>query len=158
MQKSTTIISTMYKNISPKICKLKRKSQTFEIGAVQKGSDFPHLSSGSGGLRAWLCAFVLVFDVLRGILDRRIFRLLRITGVHLLNLCSAYSHFQSRVLFAPPWQYAPRHRILSFEPAQFLRALSEQSALCTSFLYFPQASLHSCGLLVSSPVLCFSPG
>ena len=27
-----------------------------------------------------------------------------------------------------------------------------------SFLYFPQALLHCCGLLVSSPGLCFAPG
>ena len=81
----------------------------------------------------------------------------RCKGFSLLNLCSAYSHFQSRVLFAPPWQYAPRHRILSFEPAQFLRALSEQSALCTSFLYFPQASLHSCGRLFRRRCFVFRP-
>ena len=48
---------------------------------------------------------------------------------------------------------------LSFESAQFLLATSEQSASCIScFLFFPQASLHCCGLLVSSPKLCLSPG
>ena len=45
-----------------------------------------------------------------------------------------------------------------YDVAQFLLAMSEQSALCTFFLYFPQASRRCCGLLVSSPVLCFSPG
>ena len=88
---------------------------------------------GSGGLRAWLCAFVLVFDALRGVLDMRIFRLLRITGFHLLTLCSSDSHLLSRVLFAPPGHYAPHYRILSSESEQFLLALSEQSALCTFF-------------------------
>ena len=59
------------------------------------GSDFFHLSIGSGGLRAWLCSFVFVFDALRCVLDRRILKLLRINGFHLLNLCSAYSHLLS---------------------------------------------------------------
>ena len=65
--------------------------------------------------RAWrLCAFVLVFDALRGILGRLFFLLHRITGFHLLNLCSPYSLLQSRVLFAPPGHRAPRHRIPVF--------------------------------------------
>ena len=35
----------------------------------------------------------------------------------------------------------------------------QRRLLCApSFLYFPQASLHCCCLLVSSPGLCFSPG
>ena len=52
----------------------------------------------------------------------------RITGFYLLNLRSPFSPCQSRVPCAP------------------------------SFLYFPRASLHCCGLPVSSLRLCFSPG
>ena len=59
------------------------------------GSELYHLSNGPGGLRAWLRAFVTGFDALRGVLDRRLLRLLRINGFHLLNLCSAYSHLLS---------------------------------------------------------------
>ena len=44
---------------------------------------------------------------------------------------SSYSYLQSRVLFAPPGHYASHHRLLSFDIAQFLFAVSEQSALGT---------------------------
>ena len=50
------------------------------------GLGFSLLSRGSGGLRAWPCAFVLVFDALRGVLDSRILGLLRIDGFHLLTI------------------------------------------------------------------------
>ena len=39
------------------------------------GSKIPRLSDGSGGLRAWLCVFVLVYDALRGVFGRRILKL-----------------------------------------------------------------------------------
>ena len=87
--------------------------------------------------RRALCAFVLAFDALRGVLGRRISRLSRITGFHFLNLCSSYSHYQSRVPCAQPRHCAPHHRISCFDSAHFLLALSEQSALCTFFISFP---------------------
>ena len=96
-------------------------------------SGFPHVSNGPGGHRAWHCALVLVFDALRDVLDRRIFRLLRITRFSFLNLCSPYSLLQSRMLLARPGQSAPHHRTLSFGSAQFLLAVSEPSAVCTFF-------------------------
>ena len=46
----------------------------------------------------------------------------------------------------------------SFESAQSLLALLEQRALCTFFSLPPQASLHCCGLMVSSPGPCASSG
>ena len=47
---------------------------------------FQRCKGGPGELRAWPSAFVLVFDELRGALDRRFFRLLRVAGFHLLTL------------------------------------------------------------------------
>ena len=60
--------------------------------------------------------------------------------------------------FAPPGHHASHHRLLSFESAQSLLALFEQRALCTFFSLLPQASLHCCGLMVSSPGPCASSG
>ena len=71
----------------------------------------------------------------------------------LLNLCNYYLYMQSKVFFAPPALYASHHRFLSFNSAQLLLAFSEQSALGTFSSLFPQASLHCCCLLVSSPGL-----
>ena len=58
--------------------------------------------------------------------------------------------------------------------ASFLRMITESKTFLAKFwkksrfesrlpcalfsIYFPQAALHCCGLFVSSPVLCFSPG
>ena len=51
-------------------------------GPVQcTGSGVPHVSGGSGAPRAWLCVFVLVSDALRGVLDSRFLRLLRIERI-----------------------------------------------------------------------------
>ena len=44
----------------------------------------------------------------------------------------------------------------SGESAQSLLALIEQRALCTFFSMLAQASLHCCGLMVSSPGPCAS--
>ena len=61
-----------------------------------------------GGLRAWLCAkpklrmALLIFDALRGVLDKRILSLLRVNGFPYLEF------------------------------VQFLLALAEQIALCTT--------------------------
>ena len=97
-------------------------------------------------------------DALRGVLDRRLLRLLRINGFHLLNLCSSYSNSLSRMLFAPPGHYAPHYRILSLESAQFLLALSEENASCTFVSLLPPglaALLRSAGFLSGA---VFSPG
>ena len=72
------------------------------------------------------------------------------------RFCSSYSYLQSRMLFAPPGHHASHYRLLSFESAQSLLALLEQRALCTFFSLPPQASLHCCGLRVSSPGPCAS--
>ena len=69
------------------------------------------------------------------------------------NPCSSTSHKSSRVPFAPASQ-----RFYLFESVQFSLAQTEQSALCTFFIYFLQALLRRFGLIVSSPVISFSPG
>ena len=46
----------------------------------------------------------------------------------------------------------------SFKSAQSLLALSMQRALCTFISLLSQASLHCCGLMVSSPGPCASSG
>ena len=74
------------------------------------------------------------------------------------KFCSSYLYSQSRVLFPPPGRHASHYRLLSFESAQSLLALFEQRALCTFFSLPPQASLHCCGLMVSSPGPCASSG
>ena len=49
-------------------------------------------------------------------------------------------------------------RIVECGAAQSLLALLEQRALCTFFSLTPQASLHCCGLMASSPKPCASSG
>ena len=54
--------------------------------------------------------------------------------------------------------HTSHHRHLFFESAQSLLALLAQRAMCTTFSLLPQASLHCCGLMVSSPGPCASSG
>ena len=49
----------------------RRKGRRVPVPVRCTGSGFSHVSIGSGGLRAWLCAFVLGFDAFRDGLDRR---------------------------------------------------------------------------------------
>ena len=55
-------------------------------------------------------------------------------------------------------EHASHHRHIFFDSVQPLLALSEQRALCTFFPLLLQASLQCCGMLFSSPGLCFAPG
>ena len=87
------------------------------------GSGFSQVSSGSGELRA----VVLGLDALRVVLDRRILRLhphQRSSSFESLQIIIAFLK-QKRVLLAPPGHYVSHNRLLSFESAQFLLALSE---------------------------------
>ena len=54
--------------------------------------------------------------------------------------------------------HASHRRHLSSESAPSPRARWEECALCTFFSLLPQASLHCCGLMVSSPGPCASSG
>ena len=56
------------------------------------------VSCGPVELRAWLCAFVLAFDALRGVLDRRFSKLSRSNGFHLDDLLHT-QYFQFLMIF-----------------------------------------------------------
>ena len=121
-------------------------------------SNFSNLSGGSGRRRAWLCAFVLVFNALRGILDRRILRLLRVNGFPSFESVQVSIALAEQSALCTTAHYAPHHRHshLLNRRSSYLRCLSRVPC-APFFLYFPQASLHCCGLLVSSPGLCSFP-
>ena len=103
---------------------------------------------------SWI--FLIRSDALRGVLDRRILRLLRICGFHRLTLWKEETQKKGKKRRGEKkekdfifWICAALTRSCWVRPsAQFLLALAEQSAVCTFFSLFPAglaALLRSAG-------------
>ena len=145
---------------------------------TSRGSSFARC--GSDELRAWFCALALVFDALRGFLDRCRLELVRAQCSHSFDLLStstpfvvysyltkkgvdghretgkkifysSYSFLRSIVLVAPAGCMLRIIGKYFFDSVQPLLALSEQRAWCTFFSLLLSASLLRCGLMVPTP-------